>query len=174
MFCSTHYESPIGRLTLASDGEAIIGLWMEGQKYFGASVAETLTPNPDLPLFGVASKWLDAYFAGQRPEIGNLPLAPRGSDFRRAVWDILCTIPYGEVMAYGSIAQKIAAQTGRRSMSSQAVGGAVGHNPIAILIPCHRVIGSSGSLTGFSGGLAKKTKLLELEGVRTDALVALG
>lgn len=158
------YPSPVGALTLASDGNALIGLWIEGQKYFGGTVPEALAENSSLPLFAAATKWLDAYFAGRRPAITDLPLAPRGSEFRHAVWDILCGIPYGEVTTYGEIGRAVAAQTGRASMSAQAVGGAVGHNPISIIIPCHRVVGSGGSLTGFAGGIAKKVRLLELEG----------
>ena len=108
--------------------------------------------------------WLDRYFAGGRPSLCELPLAPAGSEFRQGVWSILCEIPYGEVTTYGDIAKKVAARMGNKSMSAQAVGGAVGHNPISIIIPCHRVVGSNGSLTGYAGGIKTKIKLLELEG----------
>ena len=124
-----------------------------------------MIPNNDIPLFDTTKKWLDRYFAGEKPGISELSLAPIGGDFRQIIWNILCEIPYGEVITYGSIAKRVAEKTGRKSMSSQAVGGAVGHNPISIIIPCHRVVGSNGSLTGFSAGVRTKIKLLELEGV---------
>lgn len=171
MLYQTTYSSPIGRLTLASDGENIVGLWMAEQKYFGASVKGELCPKDDLPIFGAASNWLDAYFAGKKPENVSLPLAPIGGDFRQKVWKLLLEIPYGEVTTYGELAKKIAVSIGRQKMSAQAVGGAVGHNPISIIIPCHRVVGSNGSLTGYAGGIAKKIKLLELEGIEMSRLV---
>ena len=125
-----------------------------------------------IPVLAAAKNWLDSYFAGKKPDISQLPLAPSGSAFRQDVWRVLCEIPYGEVTTYGEIAKKIAARRRQKSMSSQAVGGAVGHNPISIIIPCHRVVGTSGSLTGFSGGIDKKVKLLELEGVDRARLFA--
>lgn len=138
---------------------------MDGQKYFGGSIAEDLIENDDLPLFHAAKDWLNRYFAGERPEICELPLRPIGGAFRQGVWKLLCQIPYGKVTTYGAIAQKMAEQSGRKTMSSQAVGGAVGHNPISIIIPCHRVVGVNGSLTGYAGGIEKKVRLLEQEGV---------
>ena len=165
MFYSTHYSSPVGVITLASTGDHLVGLWIEGQKYFGAAIAENLKEKSDLPVLVAAKKWLDKYFADQKPAISDLPLAPIGGDFRKAIWKILCDIPYGECITYGAIAKKMAVLMSRQSMSSQAVGGAVGHNPISIIIPCHRVVGSNGSLTGFAGGIDKKIKLLEHEGV---------
>lgn len=129
-----------------------------------------MTPKDGIPVFGAVKKWLDGYFAGQKPGIAELPLALSGSEFRRHVWGALCEIPYGTVVTYGDVARKVAAKTHRKSMSGQAVGGAVGHNPISIVIPCHRVVGSSGSLTGYAGGLAKKIRLLELEGVDMSRL----
>lgn len=164
MYYSTNYDSPMGRLTLVSDGEHLTGLWMEGQKYFAATAKDGMEEK-DLPVFAAAKKWLDGYFGGKRPAINLLPMAPAGSEFRRAVWDILCDIPYGACTTYGEIAGKVAAQMGRKSMSGQAVGGAVGHNPISIIIPCHRVVGSGGSLTGYAGGIDKKIELLRHEGV---------
>lgn len=176
------YDSPLGPIHMASDGEALIGLWLEGQKYF----AQTLGPDvqeADLPVFRQTAAWLDAYFAGRRPQSGNdfaprggqqlvapalpeLPkLAPRGSEFRQRVWKLLLEIPYGEVTTYGALAKRLEAENGRKTMSAQAVGGAVGHNPISILIPCHRVVGTDGSLTGYAGGIEKKVALLRLEGV---------
>jgi methylated-DNA-[protein]-cysteine S-methyltransferase len=165
MYYQTTYPSPIGALSLASDGKSLVGLWIEGQKYHGGTIPEALIKNQDIALFDTAKKWLDSYFAGEKPGIEALPLAPAGSVFRQQVWRILCEIPYGQVITYGGIAKKMAAKMGRDSMSSQAVGGAVGHNPISIIIPCHRVVGSNKSLTGFSAGLKIKTKLLALEGV---------
>lgn len=161
----TRYQSPVGALTLASDGESITGLWIEGQKYHGGGISVKITEKDDLPIFEATKKWLDKYFAGERPAISELSLAPAGSAFRQAVWSILCEIPYGEVVTYGDIAKKMAAKMDRTSMSSQAVGGAVGHNPISVVIPCHRVVGSNGSLTGYAGGIGTKVKLLELEGI---------
>jgi methylated-DNA-[protein]-cysteine S-methyltransferase len=168
MFYSTNYASPLGAITLASDSEYLVGLWIAGQKYFAATLKDAVEEKPELPVFVRAKKWLDAYFAGKKPTISELPLAPIGSEFRKAVWDILCEIPYGHCTTYGEIAKKIAARIGKKSMSSQAVGGAVGHNPISIIIPCHRVVGSNGNLTGYAGGIDKKINLLEHEGVDTS------
>jgi len=169
MFYSTSHASPLGLISLASDGTNIVGLWLDGQKYFAATVKDRIAENSDLPVFAMAKKWLDRYFAGEKPEISELPLDPSGSEFRKSVWDILCEISYGQYTTYGEIAKKIAARMDKKSMSSQAVGGAVGHNPISIIIPCHRVVGSNGSLTGYAGGIDKKIKLLELEGVDMSA-----
>lgn len=165
MLYSTEYASPVGAMTLVSDGENIIGLWIAGQKYFAENIKEIMAERSALPVFGLTKKWLDAYFKGGRPAISELPLAPVGGEFRKTVWDILCEIPYGQCTTYGEVAKKVAARINRKSMSSQAVGGAVGHNPISIIIPCHRVVGASGSLTGYAGGIEKKVKLLEHEGV---------
>lgn len=167
MFYATVYTSPIGKLTLASDGTNLTGLWVEDQKHYGKSVAGESVERDDLKLFGIVQKWLDKYFAGKKPAVTQLPLAPAGSQFRQAVWEILRRIPYGEVVTYGAIAQEVARARGLASMSSQAVGGAVGHNPISIIIPCHRVIGAQGNLTGYASGIARKIQLLELEGVDT-------
>lgn len=165
MYDTTEYASPVGRVVLASDGEALTGLWLEGQKYFQETLPEQPSRRDDLPLFRQAKEWLDRYFAGERPSPNELRLAPAGGTFRREVWECLLEIPYGEVTTYGAIAKRIAARRGRCSMSAQAVGGAVGHNPISIIIPCHRVVGSNGSLTGYAGGIDKKIRLLEAEGV---------
>jgi methylated-DNA-[protein]-cysteine S-methyltransferase len=164
---STTYLSPVGLITLACDGGHLAGLWIEGQKYHGGA----MRPRDGAPVFGIVKTWLDRYFAGEKPAVSELPLAPAGSEFRQRVWRILCEIPYGEVTTYGAIAKRIAADMNRERMSSQAVGGAVGHNPISIIIPCHRVVGSDGSLTGYGGGIATKAKLLEWEGVDMSALV---
>ena len=169
MLYSNKYASPIGMITLASDGNFIIGLWLERQRYYAVSMREEIPEKRDIPVFSKTQKWLDAYFAGKMPAIFDVPLAPAGSEFRKSVWDILCEIPYGGYTTYGAIAQKIAAMKNIKTMSSQAVGGAVGHNPISIIIPCHRVVGANGSLTGYGGGIEKKIKLLELEGVDMSA-----
>lgn len=167
MYYKTYYMSPVGKLTLASDGKNLVGLWIEGQKYFQSTLPDDCTETETAEGFVLerAKKWLDRYFAGEKPDISELPLAPAGSEFRRMIWKLLCEIPYGEVTTYGELARKAAALMGKRSMSAQAVGGAVGHNPISIIIPCHRVIGTDGSLTGYAGGIDKKIKLLKLEGV---------
>lgn len=165
MYYITTCSSPFGILTLGSDGEKLIGLWKDGQKYFGGSVLNELAENNNLPIFTVVKEWLARYFAGEKPLPSELPLGPAGGAFRQRVWKLLCEIPYGEVTTYGKIAKEMAAQTGKASMSGQAVGGAVSHNPISIIIPCHRVVGSNGSLTGYAGGMAMKIKLLEHEGV---------
>ncbi len=170
MFYKTDCNSPVGVITLGSDGGNLVGLWMTGQKYFGDTVKGEMRPNDDLPVFQQTKAWLDRYFNREKPEISELPLAPAGGEFRQAVWRILCEIPYGQVMTYGKIAEKIARRRGLKRMSAQAVGGAVGHNPISLIIPCHRVVGADGSLTGYSGGLDKKIKLLEFEGVDMSKL----
>jgi methylated-DNA-[protein]-cysteine S-methyltransferase len=172
MYYSTIYQSPIGAITLACDGDNLIGLWNEGQKYHGDTIFKDMVEKNDMPVFDNTKKWLDSYFAGEKPDISELPLAPRGGEFRQEVWSILCEIPYGEVITYGDIAKKMAEKMNKKSMSSQAVGGAVGHNPISIIIPCHRVVGSTGSLTGYAGGVGTKVKLLELEGVDISRLFA--
>lgn len=170
MYYATHYSSPIGPLMLVSDENNIVGLWMEGQKYFGGALAGKPVEEDDIPVLLAAKRWLDRYFAGGNPAISELPLAPIGGEFRQGVWRMLCEIPYGEVTTYGELAKKMAARMNRQKMSAQAVGGAVGHNPVSIIIPCHRVVGAGGSLTGYAGGVGKKLKLLEFEGVDTSGL----
>lgn len=158
------YSSPIGPLLLHSDGYALTGIWVEGQKYYAATIKGECQEKADLPLFLQTKDWLDRYFAGLKPDPRDLVLAPQGGPFRQAVWQILLEIPYGQTMTYGEIARRIAKDQGRQSMSAQAVGGAVGHNPITIIIPCHRVIGAGGNLTGFASGLESKVWLLRHEG----------
>ena len=153
-----HYESPIGMITMASDGETLIGLWFDGQKYFGDSLGEAYEEKM-LPIFEQTINWLDIYFSGGIPDF-TPALTMRTTEFRKNVWNIMLSIPYGETMTYGEIAKKL------QSMSAQAVGGAVGHNSISLIIPCHRVVGSDGSLTGYAGGIDKKIKLLALEGIK--------
>ena len=156
----TRYASPLGTIFLAADNGALAGLWLEGQKYFAATLDEAAVERDDLPVFRQAAAWLDAYFAKQ-PLPDLPPLAPRGSDFRQAVWRLLLEIPYGQVTTYGALAQIL--RDRGISAAAQAVGGAVGHNDISLIIPCHRVVGASGSLTGYADGVDKKIKLLELE-----------
>ena len=163
----TTLPSPVGTLTLASDGEALTGLWLEGQKYFGAGLPDTAVRAAELPVFQAAEAWLAAYFS-RSPLPALPPLAPRGTPFRQAVWQLLRGIPYGTVTTYGALAQKL--RDRGVSAAAQAVGGAVGHNPISILIPCHRCVGSGGSLTGYAGGVARKRFLLELEGADMTGL----
>jgi methylated-DNA-[protein]-cysteine S-methyltransferase len=160
--------SPVGQLYAASDGENIVGLWIEGQKYFEANLSEE-TEAKELPVFQQLKDWLNIYFSGSNPDFLP-PLAPQGSAFRQSVWQILLSIPYGELTTYGAIAKQMEAQSEGKHVSAQAVGGAVGHNPISIVIPCHRVVGSTGSLTGYAGGIDKKIHLLKLEGVLMDHL----
>lgn len=166
-----NYRSPIGNMTVVCDGQKkhIIGLWIEGQKYFWGKLKEEPVVQEDIPVLQKAVSWLDDYFAGKRPAISELSLAPEGGAFRQEVWKILCEIPCGSVTTYGEIAKKMAAKMGRKTMSAQAVGGAVAHNPISVIIPCHRVVGANGSLTGYAGGIDKKIKLLEHEGVDISA-----
>ena len=155
-----HYESPLGGMTLASDGDALTGLWFDRQQHFG----ETLSADrqvASLPVFAEACRWLDCYFSGKIP--GFMPaLSLRGTPFRRLVWQQLLRIPYGQTVTYGELADILSAQTGRR-VSARAVGGAVGHNPVSLMIPCHRIVGADGSLTGYAGGTDRKKLLLQME-----------
>ena len=156
-----HYDSPLGGITLASDGTALTGLWFDGQKYFADTLASDRMEKT-LPVFRDAVRWLDIYFSGRDPGF-TPPLNMRTRPFRKAVWKIMLTIPFGKTMTYGEIARIIARDRGLTRMSAQAVGGAVGHNAVSLIIPCHRVVGADGSLTGYAGGIAKKLKLLTLE-----------
>ena len=167
MIFTGEYDSPVGRLFIAVSGNAVTGLWIEGQKYFFRTLTEAPHPAPSHPLIMKTQEWLDRYFSGEYPSPSELPLYPDGSQFRHDVWDILLTIPYGGITTYGDIAKALAARTGK-NVSAQAVGGAVGHNPISILIPCHRIVGADGSLTGYAGGLDKKLWLLRHENVDID------
>ena len=165
MTYKTYYESPVGNLFIASDGENIIGLCIEGQKYYLDKIEKEAILKNDMPVFEKAKNWLDRYFKKEKPEISELSLAPEGNAFRQCVWSLLCKIPYGETTTYGELAKEVAKKLNKPSMSAQAIGNAVGHNPISIIIPCHRVIGKNGSLTGYAGGIENKIKLLELEGM---------
>lgn len=158
----SRYNTPLGPVLLASDGTALTGLWFEGQKYFAPGLEKAEEKN--CPVFHLAKKWLDIYFSGREPEF-SIPVHITGSDFHIAVSAIMLSIPYGKTMSYGQIAEEITIKRGGRRTSARAVGRAVGHNAISIIVPCHRVIGSNGSLTGYAGGLERKTELLKLEGI---------
>ena len=161
MIYTSEYASPMGGILLAADEIGIRGLWFEGQKYFARGLPDERTEE-ETPAIAGAKRWPDIYFTGKDP--GFLPpLHPVGSAFRQAVWGILLQIPYGKTVTYGDIAKRLAEKTGVERMSAQAVGGAVGHNEISVIIPCQRVVGTNGSLTGYAGGIDKKVKLLESE-----------
>ena len=150
------YASPLGELLLAADGGALVGLWFRGQKYEGAGLTGHEPETDETALLSSVRRWLDAYFSGERPET-DFPVAPAGSAFRRRVWRELMAVPYGETLPYGELARRVGCA------SSRAVGGAVGHNPVALIIPCHRIVGSGGALTGYAGGLWRKEALLTME-----------
>lgn len=158
------YASPLGDLILAAQEEGLIGLWFEGQKHFpeGLKASDDAELERAAPLFQMARRWLDIYFSGQEPGF-SVPIHLEGTAFQTAVWRRLCAIPYGQTMTYGEIAGQMAREEGRAHLSAQAVGGAVGRNPVSILVPCHRVVGANGRLTGYAGGLERKQWLLELE-----------
>ena len=159
------YASPLGGILLAADDLGLTGLWFEGAKYFALGLGDHHAER-QTPVLLETARWLDAYFAGQKPDFLP-PLHPMGTDFQKDVWRLLRQIPYGRTATYGEIAAQLAQQRGQAHLSAQAVGGAVGHNRISLLIPCHRVVGADGSLTGYAGGLEKKLCLLALEGVDT-------
>ena len=161
MIYTQHYESPLGGILLAADETGLTGLWFYGEKYYADNLAAEHEAR-DTQALGAAKRWLDVYFAGKEPDFLP-PLHPIGSAFRKEVWQLLLEIPYGQTTTYGALARRLAERRGLRHMSAQAVGGAVGHNEISILIPCHRVVGTSGSLTGYAGGIDKKLSLLRLE-----------
>lgn len=160
------YASPLGIITMGSNGKQLTGLCFEGQKYFDHPPGDR-PQHLSLPIFDETRTWLDVYFQGKRPTF-TPPMLLNDTPFRRTVWQLLLTIPYGETTTYKDIARKWARQHGVKSMSSQAVGGAVGRNPISIIIPCHRVIGTNGSLTGYAGGMDRKRWLLQWEQENTD------
>ena len=162
----SHYTSPLGEILLAADETGLTGLWFEGQKYFALYLDEE-HEEKELPVFEQAKRWLTIYFSGKEPDF-QVPLHFTGTEFQNEVWEILYAIPYGQTMTYGQIAAQIAEKRGLQRMSAQAVGGAVGRNEISIIVPCHRVVGTNGSLTGYAGGVDKKIALLQLEGALKD------
>ena len=155
------YKSELGEILLAADEIGLTGLWFTGQKYFASTLPDEHISR-ETPVLSEAKEWLDVYFSGKEPAF-TPPLHPAGSEFRQAVWQILLQIPYGQTITYGEIARKMAEMKNVSRMSAQAVGGAVGHNEISIIIPCHRVVGTNGSLTGYAGGIDRKISLLKLE-----------
>lgn len=183
---TSHYKSPLGNITIASDGDFLIGLWFEGQQHFADALADNsraqagrtagqqyftgdlnatsheLARRAELPVFAETKRWLDIYFSGKEPSF-TPPLHMRTTPFRKEVWEIMLSIPYGQTMTYGDIAAILAKKRGLSHISAQAVGGAVGHNAISLIIPCHRVIGANGHLTGYAAGLARKAWLLDFE-----------
>ena len=163
-----HYNSPLGKITFASNGKELTGLWFNGQKYFASTLTKEYEQK-NLPVFEQTAKWLDIYFSGKNPDF-TPPLFLSSTSFRNEVWKILLTIPYGKIMTYGEIAKLMAENRGVEKMSAQSVGGAVGHNPISIIVPCHRVVGTNGSLTGYAGGVDIKEKLLKFENVDMSML----
>lgn len=163
----SHYQSPMGNILLAADDVGLTGLWFEGQKYF-ALYLDKEHEEREISLFADVKRWLTIYFAGNKPDF-TIPLHLIGTDFQKEVWQILCSIPYGKTLTYGEIAKQLAAKRGLTRMSAQAVGGAVGHNEISIIVPCHRVVGAHGNLAGYAGGLDKKIQLLALEGADMEA-----
>lgn len=165
MMYTCTYKSPLGNILIAADDIGLTGLWFEEQKYFAHGIDLSDSEEKENNILKETTKWLDLYFKGENPPF-TPKLHPMGSEFRKQVWNILLTIPYGQTVTYGEIADKLAASMGLSRMSAQAVGGAVGHNRISIIIPCHRVVGTNGSLTGYAGGIDKKIALLELE--KTD------
>lgn len=162
------YASPLGGILLAADDEGLIGVWFEGEKYFADGLPADAAEG-ESTILAETKHWLDVYFSGREPE-HTPPLHPMGSAFRQEVWALLRSIPYGHTTTYGALAQELARQRGVAKISAQAVGGAVGHNKISIIIPCHRVVGTSGNLTGYAGGIDKKLRLLELEQADTSRL----
>lgn len=156
------YRSPLGDITIASDGTSLVGLWFDGQKHFAESLSIGHVEQADLPVFRQTEAWLDSYFGGEQPSF-TPPLLMRTSEFRKRIWAELLNIPYGETVTYGYIAKILAKERGLSSFSAQAVGNAVAHNAISLIIPCHRVVGTNGSLTGYAGGLERKAFLLKME-----------
>ncbi len=158
------YPSPLGSILLASGGEALKGLWFKGQKYFGSTLGSDAVQR-DLPVFDRTAEWLELYFRGEEPDFMP-PLALEGTAFQKRVWELLLTIPYGTTVTYGEIAGRLSEGPESLQTSARAVGNAVGRNPISLIVPCHRVGGAGGRLTGYAGGLERKEKLLSLEGRR--------
>ncbi len=163
MIFASYYQSPIGIFLIASRDNKIIGVWQKDQKHYLENIEEEIIISDQIPVIIQTKKWLDQYFNGEKPNIEELVLNPIGSDFRKRVWKILTRIPYGTVTTYKKISEMVAKEMNLEHMSAQAVGNAIGHNPISIIIPCHRVIGTNGSLIGYAGGLDKKAYLLNHE-----------
>lgn len=170
MLYKTYYNSPVGKLLLVSKDNQLIGLWLENQKYYLANIKEKLTLKDNIPIFIQTKKWLNDYFNGQKKDIKELQLNPQGPPFSKLVWHYLTIIPYGTTTTYKEIANQVKKKLQKENMSSQAIGNAISHNPISIIIPCHRVIGTNNNLTGYAGGIANKIELLKIEGIDTTKL----
>lgn len=170
MMQASYYKSPIGTLLIAVQNNSLVGVWIENQKYYLANRKEEIIISDDDFMIIRTKDWLDRYFRGEKPDIKELDITLSGSDFRKLVWKKLMEIPYGTLTTYSEIAKVVAQEKNVQNMSAQAVGGAIGHNPISIIIPCHRVVGVNGSLTGYAGGIEKKIYLLEHEKVNTKTL----
>ena len=161
MICTQRYDSPLGGILLAADESGLTGFWFDGGKHFAEELPAAHIRR-ETPILAEAKRWLDIYFTGREPDFLP-PLHPAGSLFQQAVWALLLQIPYGQTVTYGQLAARLAAERGLARMSAQAVGGAVGRNRISLIIPCHRVLGADGSLTGYAGGLDRKARLLAWE-----------
>lgn len=170
MLYKSYYNSPLGELLIVSDNENLIGVWIKDQKYYLYKIKEKIILRNDLDIIQKTIDWLNRYFNGEKTEIYELQLAPRGSVCRQIVWNMLCQIPYGETRTYSYIAKRVADKMNKEKMSAQAIGNAVGHNPISIIIPCHRVVGKNGNLTGYAGGIENKVKLLRIENINMENL----
>lgn len=170
IYTSEYFNRDLGTITLAADDDKLMGLWLPGQKHFCSGIKSITAVKKYNSTLNQSAEWLDRYFGGDKPSPCELALAPIGSDFQKSVWELLCKIPYGETITYGNLAKEIASLRGISTMSAQAVGNAVGHNPISIIIPCHRVIGSDGNLTGYAGGIDKKIYLLKHEKIDIERL----
>lgn len=164
------YESPVGTIILTSDGKFLTGLWFTTSRFLDLRKVEIEQVRDELKIFNISKNWLERYFKGEQPDINEVPIKLIGTEFSKKVWEILKAIPYGKTITYGDIAEKIAKEKGIKRMSAQAVGHAVGYNPISIIIPCHRVIGANGNLTGYGGGIETKIGLLKHERVNIDKL----
>lgn len=156
------YSSPLGEVLLSADDMGLSGLWFVGQRYFARTLPSGAVPR-ETPVLTETKRWLDCYFSGKRPDFLP-PLHLIGTDFQQAVWNLLLEIPYGQTVTYGALARALVQQLGKPAMSAQAVGAAVGRNPVSIIVPCHRVVGADGNLAGYAGGVERKLQLLQLEG----------
>ena len=165
----SYYNSNLGKIIIVADNRYIYGLYFDNQKYLPENL-EKLEINNNSPIIKQVKLWLEEYFNGKKPNLENLPIKLIGSEFKMLVWSVLKTIPYGKTITYGEIAKTLARKTNKEKISARAVGNAVGHNPISIIIPCHRVIGANGKITGYAGGIDKKTALLKLEGINVDKI----
>jgi len=171
MFFKKIYKSPIGSLVLVSNEKELVGVWFSDQVYYLAGLKNEILVEQDNEILLMTVNWLERYFDGKKPEINEIPLHPSGTSFQKLVWKKLMDIPYGSVITYQGLARQVAIEMNKKTMSAQAIGGAVGHNPISIIIPCHRVVGTHGDLVGYASGLDKKSFLLTHEQVDVNNLL---